>query len=222
MRRFDDILMMAVERKGSFGAVLDDIPAPASADELAAMDDRLWLAGFAKGIMQAGLAWQVIVNKWDGIEDAFHGCDIGRCAMMSDDWFDELLADTRVIRSAPKIRSVQENALFIQTVSAEAGSFGRKIGDWPADDYFGLLDWLKTNGSRLGGNTGAYALRQMGRDGFMMTRDVVARLVAEGVIDKAPTSKAAKAAVQAAFNRWHEESGRSFTEISRVLAYSID
>ncbi|MCK0143270.1 DNA-3-methyladenine glycosylase I [Aliiroseovarius sp. F20344] len=222
MRRFDDILMMAVERKGSFGAVLDGIEKPKSADELAALDDSAWLACFAKGVFQAGLAWQVIVNKWDGIEEAFHGFDIGRCAMMSDDWFDTLLADTRVIRSAPKIRAIQENAVFIQSVASEAGSFGRKIGEWPAEDYFGLLDWLKANGARLGGNTGAYALRMMGRDGFMMTRDVVARLVAEGVIEKAPTSKAAKAAVQAAFNRWHEESGRSFTEISRILAYSID
>lgn len=222
MRKFDDILMMAVERKGSFGAVLGDIPEPASADELAATENSEWLACFAKGIFQAGLAWQVIVNKWDGIEEAFHGFDIGRCAMMSEEWFDALLADTRVIRSAPKIRSIQENAVFIQSVADEAGSFGRKVGGWPADDYFGLLDWLKSNGARLGGNTGAYALRRMGRDGFMMTRDVVARLVAEGVIDKAPTSKVAKAAVQDAFNTWHEESGRSFTEISRVLAYSID
>lgn len=222
MRKFDDILMMAVERKGSFGAVLGDIPEPASADALAATENSEWLACFAKGIFQAGLAWQVIVNKWDGIEEAFHGFDIGRCAMMSEEWFDALLADTRVIRSAPKIRSIQENAVFIQSVADEAGSFGRKVGDWPADDYFGLLDWLKSNGARLGGNTGAYALRRMGRDGFMMTRDVVARLVAEGVIDKAPTSKVAKAAVQDAFNTWHEESGRSFTEISRVLAYSID
>lgn len=222
MRRFDDILMMAVERKGSFGAVLDGIDEPKSPDELAALEDSAWLACFAKGIFQAGLAWQVIVNKWDGIEEAFHGFDIGRCALMSEDWFDQLLTDTRVIRSAPKIRAIQENAVFIQTVSADAGSFGRKVGDWPQEDYFGLLDWLKSNGARLGGNTGAYAMRMMGRDGFMMTRDVVARLVAEGVIDKAPTSKAAKAAVQAAFNTWNEESGRSFTEISRVLAYSID
>ncbi|UWQ08879.1 DNA-3-methyladenine glycosylase I [Aliiroseovarius crassostreae] len=222
MRKFDDILMMAVERKGSFEAVLGDVAEPKSTAELAAMDDSAWLACFAKGIFQAGLAWQVIVNKWDGIEEAFHGFDIGRCAMMSDEWFDELLADTRVIRSGPKIRAIQENAVFVQAVSAEAGSFGQKIGDWPSSDYFGLLDWLKSNGSRLGGNTGAYALRMMGRDGFMMTQDVVARLVHEGIIDKAPTSKAAKAAVQAAFNDWAQESGRSFTEISRVLAYSID
>lgn len=150
MRRFDDILMMAVERKGSFGAVLDDIAQPKSADELAALDDSAWLACFAKGIFQAGLAWQVIVNKWGGIEEAFHGFDIGRCAMMSDDWFDELLADTRVIRSAPKIRSIQENAVFIQSVAEEAGSFGRKIGDWPEEDYFGATGLAESQRCAIG------------------------------------------------------------------------
>lgn len=222
MRRFEDILMMAVERKGSFDAVLGDLDMPKSADDLAATPDNAWLAAFAKGLFQTGLAWQVIVNKWDGIEAAFHGFDIDRCAMMSDDWFDSLLGDRRVIRSGPKIRAIRDNAIFIQSVSADHGSFGRKVGDWPQDDYFGLLDWLKKEGARLGGNTGAYALRMMGRDGFMMTRDVVARLVAERVIDGPPTSKAAKAAVQAAFNAWQAETGYNFTQLSRVLAYSID
>jgi hypothetical protein len=49
----------------------------------------------------------------------------------------------------------------------------------------------------------------------------VARLIAEAVIDKAPSSKGDRAAVQAAFNAWRTESGRSLTEISRILAMSI-
>ncbi len=48
------------------------------------------------------------------------------------------------------------------------------------------------------------------------------RLVAEGIIAKAPTSARDKAAVQSAFNTWKAQSGRSLTEISRVLALSID
>ncbi|WP_324250252.1 hypothetical protein [Halocynthiibacter styelae] len=126
-----------------------------------------------------------------------------------------------MIRSAPKIRAISNNAIFIRQVAAEQGSFGKRITDWPDDDFFGLLDWLQKEGARLGGKTGAYALRMMGRDGFMVSKDVVARLVVEGIIDKAPTSKTAKKAVQKAFNQWREENGRSLTEISRVLARSI-
>ena len=50
---------------------------------------------------------------------------------------------------------------------------------------------------------------------------MVDRLIAEGVVDKPPTSKKALADVQAAFNTWMQQSGRSLTEISRVLAMSL-
>ena len=120
-----------------------------------------------------------------------------------------------------KIRSVQENAVFVTEVAAEAGSFGKKIADWPAEDYAGLLAWLKKNGSRLGGTSAQYFLRFMGKDSYILSRDVVARLVAEGVIDGAPNSQRAMRSVQSAFNEWAAESGRNLTTISRVLAQSI-
>ena len=95
------------------------------------------------------------------------------------------------------------------------------FGGWPSEDYVALLEMLKKRGSRLGGTTGQYAMRFAGRDSFILSRDVTARLIAEGVIDKPATSKKAMRAVQEAFNSWQEESGRSLTEISRVLAMSI-
>ncbi|MEZ5769535.1 MAG: hypothetical protein R3D80_19145 [Paracoccaceae bacterium] len=49
----------------------------------------------------------------------------------------------------------------------------------------------------------------------------MARLTAEGVIDGPATSKRALAAIQAAFNTWAAQSGRSLREISRTLAFSI-
>lgn len=221
MRTFDDILDIAAERKGGRAAVLDGIAAPKTADELAAIADDRWLAAMARGIFQAGISWKVVENKWPDIEAAFYGFDVARVAFMPEDWFYELIEDTRIIRSPPKVRAIQENAALIQAVATEHGSFGRKIGDWPTDDFQGLLDWLQKDGARLGGGTGSYLLRSMGKESYILSKDVVARLVAEGVIDKAPTSKKAKAAVQQAFNTWAAQSGRSLTEISRVLAQSI-
>ncbi|MGR3581851.1 MAG: DNA-3-methyladenine glycosylase I, partial [Sagittula sp.] len=90
------------------------------------------------------------------------------------------------------------------------------------EDFAGLLQWLQKEGSRLGGSGGAYMLRMMGRDSYILSGSVVARLSAEGVVDKAPSSKKAWAAVQEAFNTWRQESGQSLTAISRVLAQSID
>ncbi len=222
MRTFQEILDIAIARKGSEEAVFAGMVAPKSAQELADIPGKDWLAMMARGIFQAGIRWKVVEAKWPGIQEAFHGFDIARCAFMSEDWFDDLLSDRRVIRSAPKIRAIQHNAILIQDIEAAGSSFGQKIADWPDEDYAGLLQWLAKDGSRLGGSTGPYMLRFMGRDGYIPSRDVVARLVAEGVIDKAPSSQKARAAMQAAINTWRAESGRSLQEISRVLAQSID
>lgn len=221
MRTFAEILALAAARKGGAERVLAEVPVSKSADDLAAVPDHRWLAAMAGGIFTAGISMAVVRAKWPGIEAAFHGFDIGRVSMMDDAWFDALVSDTRVIRSGAKIAAIRENAVFIRAVAAEAGSFGRKVGDWPATDFAGLVAWLVRNGSRLGGSTGPYVLRYIGKDGWLATRDVVARLVAEGVIGGPPTSARAMAAVQAAFNGWRAESGHSLTTISRVLAQSI-
>mgnify|MGYP007089314783 CR=1 FL=1 len=67
----------------------------------------------------------------------------------------------------------------------------------------------------------AIVLRIMGCDSFILSPDVIARLVAEGIVDTAPTSKRDLAIVQDAFNAWSAQSGRSLTEISQVLAFSV-
>ena len=155
----------------------------------------------------------------DGFETAFDGFDTGRCAFMDDEKFDQLLQDTRIVRNGTKIAAVRDNAAFLLELRGEGGA-GRVLGGWPSSDYIGLLEMLKKRGSRLGGSTAQYAMRFAGRDAFILSRDVTARLIAEGVIDKPATSKTAMKAVQAAFNEWMAQSGRSLSEISRVLAFS--
>jgi 3-methyladenine DNA glycosylase Tag len=81
---------------------------------------------------------------------------------------------------------------------------------------------LERGGDRLGGNTGLYFLRSMGKDCFILSKDVLAALRLDGVIDGPATSKKALAAIQAAFNEWRRQSGLSMTAISRVIARSID
>jgi 3-methyladenine DNA glycosylase Tag len=222
MRTFEEILNIAADRKGGRAAVLSDLPEVKTPEEIAALPDELWLAHMARALLPAGMSWTVVEKKWPGIEEAFHGFDVARVAHMSEDWFDQLIADTRIIRSPPKVRAIQENAVWIQEIAAKHGSFGAFVADWPTEDFAGLVMVMKAKGARMGGATGAYVLRKMGVEGFIPSSSVVARLVAEGVIDKAPTSKKAWAAVQEAFNAWKAESGESLTVISRVLAQSID
>lgn len=218
MRPFAEIRDIAIARKGSLEAVLANLPTPKTAAELAAIPDDRWLAQMARGIFQAGISWTVVTAKWPGIEAAFHGFAPGRVAMIEGDALEALLSDPRVIRSGAKIVAIRDNA----AVMAANPGFGRKVADWPASDFVGLLDWLTRDFSRLGGTTGQYLMRFMGKDGFLLSRDVVARLQAEGVIDGPATSAKARRAIQAAFDRWQTESGLSQSQISRILAQSID
>ncbi len=222
MRDFDEILAIAAERKGGAEAALAGAPVPADPAALAAIPDDRWLAEMTRSVFQAGFNWTVIEKKWDGFEAAFHGFDVGRCALMSDDWLDDLVADARIVRNGAKILSVRDNAVFVRRVSEEAGGFGRRIADWPAEDFAGLLLWLGKEGSRLGGTSAQYMLRRMGKDGYVLSRDVVARLIAEGVVDRPPASARAMRAVQEAFNAWAAQSGLGLAAISRVIARSID
>ncbi len=221
MRSFAEIFEIAAGRHGGAAELEKKLSRPLPTEELAAIPDDRWLAGMTKAVFQAGFNWRVIENKWTGFEEAFDGFDIAACAYRLPDSFDALTQDKRIVRNPQKIATVQANALFIESVAEEHGGFGRWIADWPHGDYVGLLEELGKRGSRLGGATAQYFLRFAGVDGFILSRDVVARLIAEGVIDRSPTSQKARRAVQAAFDQWAEESGRSLTEISRVLGFSI-
>ncbi len=220
MQHFDQIYALAAERHGGPQALDSKLERPKTAAELAAMPEDRWLSIITKTVFQAGFSWKVIEAKWDGFETAFDRFDVGRCAFMDDEKFDALLQDTRIVRNGTKIASVRDNAAFLLELREEGGA-GAVLGGWPSTDYVGLLAMLGKRGSRLGGASAQYAMRFAGRDSFILSRDVTARLIAEGVIDKPATSKKAMAAVQDAFNIWMEQSGRSLTEISRVLAMSL-
>ncbi len=220
MRSFDEIFDIAASRHGGIEAFEARLNKPKSHEELAAMPDDRCLSIITKCVFQAGFNWKVIENKWDGFEAAFDGFDVGRCAFMDDEKFDSLLQDTRIVRNGTKIAAVRDNAAFLLELRDEGGA-GQVLGGWPSDDYVNLLAMLSKRGSRLGGASAQYAMRFAGRDSFILSRDVTARLIAEGVIDKPATSKKTMAAVQRAFNSWMDQSGRSLTEISRVLAMSL-
>jgi hypothetical protein len=101
------------------------------------------------------------------------------------------------------------------------GSAARFFAEWPDADYVGLLDLLKKRGSYLGGETAMRFLRSIGKPAFVVTPDVVAGLIREGVLDRAPGGKRDLVAMQHAFNQWSIQSGRNLTELSRILAMSI-
>jgi 3-methyladenine DNA glycosylase Tag len=173
-------------------------------------------------VFSAGFNWQVIQNKWPGFEAAFHDFDVRWCAMMSDEDFDALLKDKRIVRNARKIDTVRKNGQFLADLAAEHGSVGKFIAGWPDADYVDLLDVLAKRASGMGGGTAMMFLRFMGKPSFITSPSVTAALIREGVIDKPPSGKRDFKTVQAAFNEWSAQSGRDLSTISRTLAMSID
>jgi 3-methyladenine DNA glycosylase Tag len=219
---FDELYDSAAKLKGGRKALEALLPKLKSPAQLKKIPDDRWLSAMTKRIFQAGFSWRVIEDKWPGFEDAFEGFDVARWTLMSDDDVDRLARDRAIVRNPQKIRTVGANAVFLADLAREYGSAAKCFADWPNEDFVGLLELLKARASRMGGATGAFFLRGMGKDSFMLSGDVVKALVREGVIDKAPTSKKALAAVQAAFNAWCAESGRPLAHVSRVLAATVD
>jgi hypothetical protein len=110
---------------------------------------------------------------------------------------------------------------MIKDAANEFGSFAQFVSQWNSNDVIGLWEYLKRNGARLGGNTGPYALRFLGVDTFLLSRDVEGYFVQHKIISGSARSKRSLNAIQSAFNEWREQSGRSLTELSQLLAYSV-
>jgi 3-methyladenine DNA glycosylase Tag len=219
---FDTIKARAEARKGGPAALAASLPAPADPVALRNMPDDRVLAEMTRRIFCAGFVWQVIETKWDGFEAAFSGFDPAFLGFAPDEHWDRLTADTRIVRNGAKIMAVRANAHFVRDLAAEHGSAGRFLADWPANDSVGLLEVLAKRGSRLGGMTGQYLLRFLGRDGFILNTDVIACLRDAGLpIAENPTSKRDLAQIQTNFNRWAAETGLPLAHLSRICAMSI-
>jgi 3-methyladenine DNA glycosylase Tag len=218
---FSDILALAASLHEGEAAVLASLPEGKSDAELSQLPDSVWLEAMAKVIMRTGFSWKVVDNKWPGFEAAFVGFDPNRVAMFSDEDFDRLLSDTAIIRNGQKLRAICDNAIMITDLQRSHGSASAFFATWPHGDFTGLWAFLKKRGSRLGGNTGPYMLREVSWDTPVMSKDVVKALIREGVIEKAPTSQKALKAVQDAFNEWRLENGLTYAQMSRILALSV-
>jgi len=222
MTPFKTICARAEKRKGGPKALSRLLPPKPDAKALAKLADDRVLAEMTRRVFCAGFAWSVIEAKWSGFEQAFLKFAPGRLALAPDEFWDDLMKDTRIVRNGAKIMSVRANASFVTDVAKEHGSFGKFLATWPSSDEIGLLELLAKRGKQLGGRTGQMLLRFLGWDGFVTSRDVVACLRDAGLdVAEEITSKRDLAKVQAQFNAWAEETGLPYVHLSRICAMSI-
>ena len=217
---FKLILQRAEARKGGPAALRALLSEPRTTAELSALPDNLLLAELTKKIFQSGFVWSVVEKKWPGFEEIFFGFEPEKMLLMSDEMLAAKATDPRIIRNATKVFAIRDNALMIQQVADKYGSFGAFLAGWPGEDIIGLWGYLKKHGARLGGNTGAYALRVLGKDTFILSQDLEAYLRSFGVVEGGLSSQKNQKAMQQQFNLWQQESGLSLQEISKVVAFS--
>ena len=222
MKRFEHIIQRARDYQGGQLRLEEMMPTVRSTRALAQTKDNRWLAQMTRCVFQAGFVWRVVDHKWDGFEEVFFGFPPDKIVMLSPDQIDRFAQNPRIIRNRQKVLGVQANAQFILDITQKHGSFGKFISRWPTHDLIGLFATMKKRGSRLGGMTGQRVLRNMGKDTFIITGDVVRCLQHSGLdIGNNPSSKRELGLIQNTFNVWHEESGLPYSHISRICALSL-
>lgn len=219
---FNTIYKRAINRFGSEEALLTHLSSPVDHQALQTITDDRWLSAFSQKVFQSGINWQVVRDKWPGFEEVFLGFDIEKMLFIDHETWAKKAKDTRIIRHLGKVMTIPQNALMIHDCQIEQGSFSHFIAAWPSDNIVGLWQYLKQHGSRLGGNTGPYTLRTMGKDTFLLTKDVEGYLRTKGIIDSGKETKTALNAAQTAFNYWREETKLPLCQISQCIAYGVN
>ncbi|CZF85008.1 3-methyl-adenine DNA glycosylase I [Grimontia celer] len=221
LEKFSEIYHRAATRKGSNSDLEQRLAHPKSVKELGEIPDDRWLATFSQKIFQSGMNWQVVRNKWPGFEEVFWGFDIEKMCLTPPEMWEEKATNPAIIRHLGKVMTIPHNAQMMKSAAKQHGSFAKFVAEWPESDIIGLWAHLKKHGSRLGGNTGPYSLRMMGKDTFILSGDVEGYLRAHKIIDGGRDTRKSLHAAQEAFNQWQEESGRPLCQISQIIAFSV-
>lgn len=220
--QFAPIYAKAVRRNGSKENLEKRLLEPLPKDQVSGIADDRFLSMMAKVVFQAGFVWRVIEQKWPDFETVFLGFDAEKLLLLSPEQIETIGKDARIVRNHQKINSVFANALYVYDQQQEHGSFANFVSNWPHEDFLGLCQHLKKHGNRLGGMSGPRMLRDLGIDAYLLTNDVVMCLRDGGLdIAENPTSLRDQKKVQAQFNAWHQQTGYSFTRLSRICACSI-
>lgn len=221
LERAEQIYQRALERKGSEALLRSMLGAPLAPTELQQWQDADWLSGMSKKIFQSGFVWRVVEQKWPNFCELFFDFVPEKMVLMSDEMLAAKAADPRIIRNANKVFTIRHNAQMILDIAKQHGRFADWIAAWPTENIIGLWLELKKQGARLGGNTGPYSLRAMGKDTFLLSRDVEAYLRAYQVIEgSSATSLGNLKRIQAQFNDWQQQSGLSLQQLSRLIAFA--
>ena len=100
-------------------------------------------------MMQAGLSWAIILNKREGMREAFLDFDVIKISQYDDTYKNELLQNPNIIRNRLKINALILNAQLFIEIQKECGSFDKYIWAFvdnkPIINAFASLDEMPAN-----------------------------------------------------------------------------
>ncbi len=73
-------------------------------------------------VLQAGLSWDIILKRRDGLHAVWHDFDVPTIARLSDDDLSVIAADVRNIRHGQKAVAIRHNAQAFEDLAMEHGS----------------------------------------------------------------------------------------------------
>ena len=137
-------------------------------------DDRRLFEKLCFESFQSGLSWRTILNKRENFRAAFENFEPAKMARLTEQDVERLLQDAGIIRHRGKIEAVINNAVRVQELIAEEGSFAAYVWRYEPDpDSLGppqsqstspesvaLAKDLKKRGWKFVGPTTVYAFLQ--------------------------------------------------------------
>src|SRR5690606_32611837 len=87
---------------------------------------------------QAGLSWQIVLNKRDAFREAFHGFNPVSVSLMNEDDVNRLMENPLIIRNKLKILAALNNAHCFLKIKESFGSFDHYI--WCFIDFQPIIN----------------------------------------------------------------------------------
>ncbi|MBT3254021.1 MAG: DNA-3-methyladenine glycosylase I [Candidatus Marinimicrobia bacterium] len=148
------------------------------------LDDQKMFEFLVLESFQAGLSWEIVLNKRDNFRKAFNNFDFKKVALFGEDKVQELLQDKGIVRNQLKIRAAINNAQRYLEIIEEFGSFCKYFWGFsngkPLVNQFKILDEIPAS-TELS-NTIAKDLKMRGFK-FMGTTVVYAHMQAVGMVN---------------------------------------
>ncbi|WP_298775997.1 DNA-3-methyladenine glycosylase I [uncultured Shewanella sp.] len=221
LESFSTIYQRACERKGGEISLESLLSPVCTVEQLVQIPEHRLLSELSKKVFQSGFIWRIVELKWPAYEQAFFNFEPMKVLMLSPEQLQVRANDPALIRHQKKTQAIYDNALMMNHFRLDQGGLSQLISDWPEDNIIGLWALLKAKGTRLGGNTGPYFLRSIGKPTFLLTNDIKDYFKSQKLIDYGFTSQSGLKQVQGVFNTWQQESGRDLSTLSRILAMSV-